>query len=143
MADLVLKEKQCVLGKVILKQEKVSEQDIIAQIQDQKQKHVIGHVGNGKMRLEEFTDVTITEGRMVWRKMGNTIKRAVRCTSGRRKGRVVSNVSQCSATIDFKKRLTLKRTKARMGTRMARRAQRTKKFNPNSRRLRTMNKRRR
>lgn len=143
MADLVLKEKQCVLGKVILKQEKVSEQDIIAQIQDQKQKHVIGHVGNGKMRLEEFTDVTITEGRMVWRKMGNTIKRAVRCTSGRRKGRVVSNVSQCSAPIDFKKRLTLKRTKARMGTRMARRAQRTKKFNPNSRRLRTMNKRRR
>ena len=143
MAVLVLKEKQCVLGKVILKQEKVLEQDIIVQIQDQKQKHVIGHVGNGKMRLEEFTDVTITEGRMVWRKMGNTIKRAVRCTSGRRKGRVVSNVSQCSAPIDFKKRLTLKRTKARMGTRMARRAQRTKKFNPNSRRLRTMNKRRR
>ena len=143
MAVLVLKEKQCVLGKVILKQEKVSEQDIIVQIQDLKQKHVIGLVGNGKMRLEEFTDVTITEGRMVWRKMGNTIKRAVRCTSGRRKGRVVSNVSQCSAPIDFKKRLTLKRTKARMGTRMARRAQRTKKFNPNSRRLRTMNKRRR
>ena len=91
------------------------------------------------MRLEEFTDVTITEGRMVWRKMGNTIKRAVRCTSGRRKGRVVSNVSQCSAPIDFKKRLTLKRTKARMGTRMAKRAQRTKKFNPYSRSLRTIN----
>ena len=51
------------------------------------------------MRLEEFTDVTITEGRMVWRKMGNTIKRAVRCTSGRRKGRVVSNVSQCLSLI--------------------------------------------
>ena len=143
MAVLVLKEKQCVLGKVILKQEKVSEQDIIAIIPDQRPKQDIGHVGNGKMRLEEFTDVTVTEGRMVWRKMGNVVKRAVRCTSGRCKGRVVSNVSQCSAPIDFKKRLTLKRTKARMGTRMARRAQRTKKFNPNSRRLRTMNKRRR
>ena len=95
------------------------------------------------MRIDEFTDEPIYEARMVWRKVGNKIKRAVRCTSGRRKGRVVSNVSQCSAPIDFKKRLTLKRTKARMGTRMARRAQRTKKFNPNSRRLRTMNKRRR
>ena len=47
MADLVLKEKQCVLGKVILKQEKVSEQDIIVQIQDLKQKHVIGLVESG------------------------------------------------------------------------------------------------
>ena len=28
---------------------------------------------------------------MVWRKMGKKIKRAVRCTTGRRKGRVVSN----------------------------------------------------
>jgi len=143
MAVLVLKEKQCVLGKVILKQEKVLEQDIIAIIRDQRPKQDIGHVGNGKMRLEEFTDVTVTEGRMVWRKMGNVVKRAVRCTSGRRKGRVVSNVSQCSAPIDFKKRLTLKKTKARLGKRMIRRAQRTKKFNPNSRRLRMMNKRRR
>ena len=111
--------------------------------QAQKPKPDTGHVGSGNMRLEEFTDVTLTEGRMVWRKIGNTVKRAVRCTSGRRKGRVVSNVSQCSAPIDFKKRITLKRTKARLGSRMARRAQRTKKFNPQSRRLRMMNKRRR
>ena len=95
------------------------------------------------MRYSQLTEENIFEARMVWRKMGNTVKRAVRCTSGRRKGRVVSNVSQCSAPIDFKKRITLKRTKARLGSRMARRAQRTKKFNPQSRRLRMMNKRRR
>ena len=95
------------------------------------------------MRYSQLTEENIFEARMVWRKMGNTVKRAVRCTSGRRKGRVVSNVSQCSAPIDFKKRITLKRTKARLGSRMARRAQRTKKFNPHSRRLRMMNKRRR
>lgn len=94
------------------------------------------------MRLEEITDEPIFEARMVWRKMGNTVKRAIRCTSGRRKGRVVSNPSQCNAPIDFKKRLTLKRTKSRLGSRMARRAKRTKKFNITSKRVAALNKRR-
>ena len=95
------------------------------------------------MRLQEFTEEPIQEARMVWRRMGNKVKRAIRCTSGRRKGRVVSNASQSNAPIDMKKRLMLKRTKSRLGTRMARRAQRTKRMNPASRRLRTLNKRRR
>ena len=94
------------------------------------------------MRLEEFSDDTIIEARMVWRKMGNKVKRAIRCTSGRRKGRVVSNPSQCNKPIDFKKRLTMKKTKARLGSRMARRAQRTKRFNIQSKRVRALNKRR-
>ena len=94
------------------------------------------------MRLEEFADDTITEARMVWRKQGNTVKRAVRCTSGRRKGRVVSSPSQCNAPIDFKKRLTMKKTKARLGARMARKSRRTKKFNIHSKRVAALNKRR-
>lgn len=94
------------------------------------------------MRLEEFTDETIIEARMVWRKSGNTIKRAVRCTSGRRKGRVVSNPSQCNKPIDFRKRLTMKKTKARLGARMARKSRRTKKFNIQSKRVAALNKRR-
>lgn len=94
------------------------------------------------MRLEEFADEPIIEARMVWRKMGNKLKRAIRCTSGRRKGRVVSKASQCNAPIDFKKRITLKRTKAKMGSRMMRRAQRTKRFNIKSRQLRSLNRRR-
>ena len=61
------------------------------------------------MRLTEITDEPIIEARMVWRKMGNSVKRAIRCTSGRRKGRVVSKPSQCNAPIDFKKRLTMKK----------------------------------
>lgn len=85
-------------------------------------------------------DTELSEARMVWRKMGKTIKRAVRCTGGRRKGRVVSKASQCSAPVDFKKRLTLKRTKAKMGKRMTMKARRTKRVNPVSRRLKTMNK---
>jgi hypothetical protein len=93
------------------------------------------------MRLEDITEDTITEARMVWRRSGSKIKRAVRCTSGRRKGRVVSSPAQCSAPINMKKRMTLKKTKARMGKRLSRKSQRTKRLNPASRRLRTLNRR--
>ena len=44
--------------------------------------------------LELGEEATIIEARMVWRKMCNNVKRAVRCTSGRRNGRVVSNQSK-------------------------------------------------
>ncbi len=94
------------------------------------------------MRIDEFTDEPIVEARMVWRRMGNKIKRAVRCTSGRRAGRVVSNIGQCSKPIDMKRRLTLKRTKARMGSRITRKAQRTRRINPASKRLKSLNRRR-
>ena len=92
------------------------------------------------MILEEITKDIVVENRMVWRKMGNKVVRAVRCTSGRRKGRVVSNPSQCSAPINMKKRMTLKRTKAKMGKRISRKANRTKRLNPASKRLRQLNK---
>lgn len=97
------------------------------------------------MILEELGITTdfIVEARMVWRRSGNKITRAVRCTSGRRAGRVVSKASQCSAPIDVKKRMTLKRTKAKMGKRLSRKAQRTKRLNPASRRLKSLNKPRR
>ena len=91
------------------------------------------------MKIEELLEDIVVEGRMVWRKMGNTIKRAVRCTSGRRKGRVVANAAQCSKPIDIKKRMTLRRTKARIVKRIAFKARRTKRTNPASRRLRTLN----
>ena len=109
-------------------------------VQDQKQKPDTGRVRSGKMRINEVDDTEIFEARMVWRKMGNAVKRAVRCTSGRRKGRVVSKASQCGAPIDFKKRLTLKKTKAKFGARIARKSRRSKKYNPVSRRVALMNK---
>ena len=93
------------------------------------------------MKLTELSeDVYLLEARMVWRRTGKKIKRAVRCTSGRRKGKVVSSPAQCSAPIDMKKRMTLKKTKARMGKRLSRKANRTKRLNPASRRLRSLNK---
>jgi hypothetical protein len=84
-------------------------------------------------------DEPIMEARMVWRKQGNKITRAFRCTSGVRKGRVVKSGSDCSKPIDIKKRFTLKKTKARMGKRMSRKSNRTKRVNPTSKRLRSMN----
>ena len=86
------------------------------------------------MRMDEI----VTE-KIAWKRRGNTLKRQFRCSSGPRKGRVVATASQCFKPIDIKKRMTLRKTKAKMGSRLQRKAGRTKNFNPVSRRLKTMN----
>lgn len=92
------------------------------------------------MRIVEVEGVM--EAKMVWAKRGKKIVRKVRCTSGPRKGRMVSNAGQCSKPINLKKRMTLKKTRARMGKRMTRRAARTKRRNPVSKRVARLNRRR-
>ena len=92
------------------------------------------------MRIVEVEGVM--EAKMVWAKRGSKIVRKVRCTSGPRKGRMVSNAGQCSKPINLKKRMTLKKTRARMGKRMTRRAARTKRRNPISKRVARLNRRR-
>jgi hypothetical protein len=52
----------------------------------------------------------------------------------------VAKAAQCFAAPDIKKRQTMKRTKARLGSRMARKSKKTKKINPASRRVQSMNK---
>ena len=81
------------------------------------------------------------ESKMVWARRGNSLTRKYRCTFGRRKGRVVSNPSQCSKPIDLKKRFTLRKTKAQKGLRLTRKANKTKRLNPVSRKVRSLNKR--
>ena len=81
----------------------------------------------------------LTEG-MTWAKCGNKVVRKFRCTSGRRKSRVVSSPAQCFAAPDIKKRIKLKMTKARLGARMARKAKKTKRVNPASKRVAALNK---
>lgn len=88
------------------------------------------------MRIDE---IIVDEG-IAWKRRGNKVLRQFRCTSGHRAGRVVASPSQCFKPIDIKKRLTLRKTKARMGSRAARKANRTKKFNPVSKRAKSMNK---
>jgi len=83
---------------------------------------------------------SLFEAKMVWAKTGGKVSRKFRCTFGKRKGRVVSSPSQCSAPVDMKKRFTLRRTKAQKGSRMTRKAQRTKRVNPASKMVKALNK---
>ena len=82
----------------------------------------------------------LRETRMAWAKRGNKVVKKYRCTSGPRKGRVVADPAQCSKPIDMKKRMQLKRTKARMGSRIKRKTARTKRVNPASKMVRKLNK---
>ena len=92
------------------------------------------------MLLLEGYEAVVVEAKLVYGKRGNKVVRKFRCTVGKRKGRVVSEPSQCSKPFDLKKRFTLKKTKARMGSRITKKAQRTKRLNPASRILRQLNK---
>ena len=91
------------------------------------------------MLLRDLFTTELDENQ-VWARSGKQVVRKYRCTGGQRKGRVVSNFSQCFAPVNIKKRQSLKKTKARMGKRIARKANRTKKFNPVSRALKRLNK---
>ena len=92
------------------------------------------------MNLDEIENEVINETTMTWAKRGGKLVRKYRCSSGPRKGRIVANPRQCNAPIDVKKRISLKRTKARLGPKMARKARKTKKFNPVSKRVKMLNK---
>jgi len=81
----------------------------------------------------------VTE-KVAWAKRGNKVVRKFRCASGPRQGRVVSDIGQCFAAPDIAKRNRLKITKARLGSRMARKARKTKRVNPASRRVKALNK---
>ena len=76
---------------------------------------------------------------MAWAKRGNKVVRKFRCAGGKRHGRVVSSPQQCFAAPDIKKRMKLKMTKAKLGSRMVRKAKKTKRVNPASRRVAALN----
>ena len=80
----------------------------------------------------------IPEG-MAWAKRGNKVVRKFRCAGGKRHGRIVSTPQQCFAAPDIKKRMKLKMTKARLGSRMVRKAKKTKRVNPASKRVAALN----
>lgn len=93
------------------------------------------------MKMNDITgeSESLIETKMVWARKGGKVARKYRCTFGKRKGRVVSDPSQCSKPVDMKKRFTLRRTKAQKGSRMTRKAQRTKRTNPASKMVRALN----
>jgi len=95
------------------------------------------------MRIDEITTEELDDilEKRVWAKAGKKIVRKTRCMSGPRKGRVVSNPSQCSKPKNMKKSRTMKRTQASKGARMKMKARKTKRTNALSKRVRKMNKR--
>ena len=89
------------------------------------------------------TDITATlSEKQIWGRRGKKLVRKYRCLSGSRKGRIVAKMAQCFASPNLKARMTMKRTKARLGARMVRKAKRTKRTNPASIALKRMNKKR-
>jgi hypothetical protein len=82
----------------------------------------------------------VVEAKRVWAKRGKKLKRMIRCTSGRKKGRTVANVGACSKAINVKKRFLMKRIRKRFNAKIVRKSRRTKKTNPLSKRLQRLNK---
>ena len=75
-----------------------------------------------------------------WARSGKKVVRKYRCSAGPRKNRIVSKLQQCFAPPNIKKRMALKRIKARLGSRITRKAKRTKRINPASIRVQRLNK---
>ena len=92
------------------------------------------------MFLNESYNTVVAEAKVIFRKRGNKVKRAFRCTVGPRKGRPVQNPQQCAAPINLRKRFVLRRTRAQKGARMMKKAQRTKRLSPASRIVARLNK---
>ena len=92
------------------------------------------------MLLREFfmTEESLDEKR-VWARSGKKVVRKYRCTTGPRKNRIVAKFQQCFAAPDIKKRVRFIKTKNRLGNRLARKAKRTKRINPASRRVQALN----
>jgi len=90
------------------------------------------------MLLRELT--SRLDEKQVWARNGKKVVRKYRCSGGRRHGRVVAQMSQCFAAPDMNKSKRMKVMKARLGPRLAKKINRTKKINPASRRIQKMNK---
>jgi|TARA_B110000503_G_scaffold77595_1_gene119508 hypothetical protein len=91
------------------------------------------------MLLRELTQPL--DEKQVWARRGKKVVRKYRCAGGRRHGRVVATMSQCFAAPDIKKSKVLKINKARLGPRLAKKIKRTKRINPASKRVQSLNKR--
>ena len=97
------------------------------------------------MLLREFfidPEEEVLEEGQTWARSGKKVVRKFRCSGGPRKNRIVAKMAQCFAAPDIKKRQTLKKTKARLGGRMIRKAKKTKRINPASKRVQALNRKR-
>lgn len=80
------------------------------------------------------------EATQVWSKSGGKSVRKYRCTSGVRKGRVMSSPAACNKPINISKSTSFKKTKSAKPATIKWRSSRTKSNNPASRRNVKLNK---
>jgi hypothetical protein len=82
----------------------------------------------------------ITEGfTPIFGRSGNKTVRKYRCTSGTRRGRIVSKPSTCTAPLNVKASRTMKQTRRSKSSSQARKSSITKRTNPASKRLPSRN----
>ena len=95
------------------------------------------------MKFVEFQDVEedfLDEGYVqIAGRSGGKIVRKYRCTSGSRRGRIVSKPSTCTAPRNVKSTINIKKARRRAGSLMTTRAQRTKTALKTTKRLKRLN----
>jgi hypothetical protein len=85
-------------------------------------------------------ELFVDEGVMtILGKSGNKTVRKYRCTSGSRKGRIVAKPSTCTAAKNIRAAQTLKTTRRKKGKALSIKSSRTKRTNPSSIRLKSLN----
>ena len=94
------------------------------------------------MKIFEIFAEEVVDEKQIWGRKGTSVVRKYRCTSGQRKGRIVAKPDQCFKPINIKARIRMRRLRSQKGAVMVRRAKRTKRTNPASRRLRILNRKR-
>jgi len=87
--------------------------------------------------VELFENLT---EKQIWGRTGKKLVRKYRCSGGKRHGRIVANPQQCFAPPNVQASMRFKIARKKFGSRMARKAKRTKRTNPASRALKSLNK---
>lgn len=78
--------------------------------------------------------------KLVYAKSNGKLVKKWRCTSGKRKGRLVAEPGNCYKPIDIKKKVRMKRLRRQKDAAMTRKAQIAKRIDPVSKQIRRLNK---
>lgn len=81
-----------------------------------------------------------SEATQIWSKSGSKSVRKYRCTSGVRKGRVMSSPSACNKPLNVHKSAAFKQTRSKKSKQAAYKSSLTKRSNPGAIRTKSLNK---
>jgi hypothetical protein len=78
--------------------------------------------------------------KLVYARRGNKIVKKYRCTTGKRKGKLVSSPQGCFGPLDLKKKMRMRRLRKQKERSIALKTKRTKMTNPVSKQVARLNK---